>query len=115
MKKSELANLFCEHLARGSLDQYIPELVGAINNRQRAIRDQKTRKALFTLSEPGTKVRITGTIKPKYMIGLEGTVVPRPKAFAGPVRAGTIYVDMGVPIRRYGRILGIPAGCLEEA
>jgi hypothetical protein len=113
MTADDLVSIFCKHLARGSLDEYIPKIIHATNARQVFIRSTKLEQGLAEFGRVGTKVRITTGIKPKYLIGMSGVVVARPSSMAA--RHGTIAVDMGAPIRRYGRILGIPASCLEAA
>jgi hypothetical protein len=62
---------------------------------------------------PGTAVLISGSISPKYLVGVRGKVAERDLA----PRAGCILVsvDAGEYTGRYGRELRVPANCLVRA
>ncbi len=57
----------------GSLDQDLPAIVEAINNRRRLIDTDQTRRALQRL-HTGARVRIDDHVKPRYLQGLTGTI-----------------------------------------
>lgn len=56
--------------------------------------------------EPGTKVKVTSGIKPKYLQGRIGTVVDFPEG-------GLVEVDFLVALRRYGRKIKMPCSVLK--
>lgn len=115
MKQTDLINLVLD----GRLDSILDRLSEAVFARKKMIREQKAIQNRLTMTV-GTRVRITTGLRPKYLVGLLGTVVepwklPRePKKDAIAVHLDT---DPGVPARgrlRYDQTLAIPASCLEE-
>jgi hypothetical protein len=110
----DLVNRILRLVTEGRIDSHLETIALVVRERQRIIRDQRATMNMAELSEPGTKVRITRGVKPQYLAGLEGTVVERPMAFFRN-KPGTIYVDLGRKVRRYGPIVGCPASALEAA
>jgi hypothetical protein len=103
---------FFDRIADGEFDIVIDILAEAVANRRKFVLDQKGLDNKMTFG-PGTKVVICGTIKPKYLIGVTGTVSTRPAR-----RAGDIQVDIDPQYYRrtyrYGISMGVPASCLEQ-
>lgn len=91
----------------GSLDAELAGIAEAIRYRQRYLQDMKAAANKISMT-PGTRVRLI-RIKPKYMIGLVGTVSSR-----APQRRGDIAVDMDEASGRFSRELSVPASCLER-
>ena len=94
----------------GLMDDELELIIQAAVARRRFLQDVKgaENQAAF---KPGTKVRICGNIKPRYLIGARGTVsvdIPR--------RRGDLMVDIDPHYHtgRYSKHLAIPASCLEE-
>lgn len=104
----------------GKADRYLEVWADAIRTRQRILRDQEAARNRAELVA-GTRVRLKG-LNPKYLNGLTGVVAlpdQRP-----PGRAGDIAVELTESSyarmvmkqtgrRRFGRVLSVPAACLE--
>jgi hypothetical protein len=96
-------------IAAGEFDAVLEPLNDLVQARRQMLNEQKkaNNKIEFV---PGTRVRICGNIRPKYLLGITGTVSVRM-----PSRRGDIRVDID-PIYRssMGRYNdSIPANCLE--
>lgn len=115
MTKQEVLVKVLDWVEEGKFDQYLDMISHAVRSRRETIHQQTTRRNMLALSKAGTKVIVVGNIKPQYIRGHEGVVVPRPSAFTKKPKNDVIYVDFGAPIGRYGRIMGVPASCLEAA
>lgn len=106
---SDTTSIFIR-LANGEFDSQLDQLAEAIRQRRKYVGRQKglANQAAFT---PGTAVVITGSISPKYLVGVTGTVSTRPAH-----RAGDIQVDIDEAYRyrtrRFGPSVGVPAQCL---
>jgi hypothetical protein len=97
-------------VADGVHDVNLKALLAAVRarheylNRQRGLRNQ-------VAMTPGTRVRVSGNIRPKYLLGLTGTVSGKPSN-----REGDLHVQLDSHQRtgRYSHSLNVPATCLTE-
>jgi hypothetical protein len=87
----------------GSMDTQLDALAGAITDRRKAV----AKRQLFEL-KPGDRVRVSGGIRPKYMIGAVGTVIR-----IGSARID-VQLDEDIGRFRAGRDIGFPPGTLEK-
>jgi hypothetical protein len=82
-----------------------------LNASVKAARTKQAARTKASLS-PGDRVRITGSISPKYLIGCEGTVASRQARRGGDVQ---VQMDKDFLARRFsGAEVGVPASCLEK-
>lgn len=102
-----------KHLSRGRLDEYLDTIIDTAMARRRYLNEQKAirNKAMMI---PGTRVKISGNIKPKYLWGLTGTVTdaefPRPRSNKDFV---AMRLDRGV-VGRYGPTVFCPPALLSR-
>jgi len=89
------------------LDNILDAIIEAAVARRNYLQDVQGAQNKATMV-PGTRVRICGTIKPKYLLGIPGTVLPRMAN-----RRGDIMVELDYRAGRYSKVLNIPASCLE--
>jgi hypothetical protein len=99
-------------IAAGEADGQLEAVFQAYRARHRYLRQTAaiTNQAELTA---GTRVLISGSIKPKYLAGVRGTVAPSdPMA-----KAGSILVDIDADqyTGRYPKHLRVPANCLVRA
>src|SRR5438270_11692041 len=113
MTTKDFTNLVCDRIFESKRDKHLETIMAACNARRRMVRDQTGQRNMLELNEKGKRVRIKGNIRPKYLLGYEGTVVDRPFHFRES--AGTIYVYLGTKVRRYGPVVGVPASAVEAA
>lgn len=112
MTATQTGSIF-DQMAAGAFDAQLEALAQAIQARRKYLAQQQglANKAEFG---PGTKVAIVGAIRPKYLIGITGTVSTRPAR-----RAGDIQLDVDERWRfqmgRYGMSVGVPGSCLQRA
>lgn len=88
-------------ILNGQEDERLDNIAEAIRQRKRAV--ALSRAATL---KPGDKVRITGGISPKYLIGLVGEV-------AGPPQGDRIPVKLGPEAGRYSGTARTPISCVE--
>lgn len=109
MKASTIAS----HILEGQHDDDLDVIRDAIRSRAEIIRTQDAAKLRAQLRK-GTKVRTTGNLSPKYLLGLTGKV----KAVNG--EKADVTFDEPFMLRRYQHShehyghLGIPLTCLEK-
>jgi len=77
----------------------------AYRSRSTALHAERALEVVQSI-DVGDKVRITGGIKPKYLIGLVGNVVDKESKCA--------RVDFGRPVGKFRSIIGIPYSALEK-
>ena len=119
LTKLDLVGKVVSMIHRGQLDGYLERIMAACNDRRRTVRDELTWRNMEEL-KPGTRVRVTGRIRPQYLLGCSGVVVERPEGFRVVQTDGVIYVDFKRQFGkrrgggyRYGPVIGVPAACLE--
>lgn len=101
------ASTIAKRIGEGVYDDDIEYLNQALRTRNDFIRDQKRLDMRGSLSA-GDTVEITGGIRPRYIVGTQGTVT-----HVGP-KYVTIDVTRG-ETRRYPRKgLKIPLNCIEK-
>lgn len=100
-------------IGSGALDNELDAVISAAVARKRYL---QTRKAVANQLEltPGTKVRITSGIKPKYLIGLSGTVSDHPAKRGGDLMFEFDSDSYPFARHRFGRVVGVPASLLER-
>ncbi len=76
----------------GRLDDDLPALVDAINDRRHRIDSDQTRRALQHLSV-GTPVRLDEHVRPRYLQGCTGTI--------HQIDGVTIVVSLDTPVGRF--------------
>lgn len=98
-------------ISSGRVDEDLDVIFDALKSRMRYVHDKEALDLLRQI-KPGDLVRINRNIKPKYLGGLEGVVASVDRSHN---RRGLpmVAVDMGRPIRRYGRKILVPLGALE--
>lgn len=98
-------------ITEGSYDEYIDLLRECVIARHNYLAEQQGIQNKMTMSS-GSRVRTCGNLRPKYLLGIVGTVSSTP-----PNRRGDIMVDIDPMyyrrLGRYGRKLSVPATCLE--
>ena len=99
-----------KELDSGVYDEVLDDLIDMLVVRRRYVRDQKASENRAAFG-PGTRVRVTEGISPKYMEGMTGTVSSRYAAKAGYVKVIFDY-SRGRFLR--GVEVSMPANCLEE-
>lgn len=104
------ASIF-ERITRGEFDTQLPPLFEALRQRRKYIAAQQGLQNAASML-PGDAVVISGSISPKYLVGVTGKVSTLP-----PPKPGFIQVDID-PGQDTGRFratsLGVPAGCLTK-
>jgi hypothetical protein len=93
----------------GQIDGMVDLLIDAAVSRRNFLKDMKAAANRATMST-GDRVRIGGSISPKYLIGVIGTVSPKPAT-----RRGDIMVTLPYSVGRFHGTIGVPASCLELA
>jgi hypothetical protein len=91
----------------GELDDMVDLLIDAAIARRNFLKDMKAAANRAVMST-GDKVRIGGSISPKYLIGVVGTVSCKPAT-----RRGDIMVEFPYRVGRFYGTVGVPASCLE--
>jgi hypothetical protein len=91
----------------GQIDDMVDLLIDAGIARRDFLRDMKSAANRAVMST-GDKVRIVGSIRPKYLIGVIGTVSGKPAT-----RRGDIMVEFPYRVGRFHGTIGVPASCLE--
>ncbi|MFC5823034.1 hypothetical protein [Nonomuraea insulae] len=61
-------------IVSGDLDEHLPEIARAVNQRQHERKNAQEREAFATF-QVGDRVRVNHSIRPSYMHGMKGTVV----------------------------------------
>jgi hypothetical protein len=61
-------------IADGRLDDHLTALAEAVHARQKLLHTVRSATALATLC-PGDRVRITEAVSPRYLAGIQGTVI----------------------------------------
>jgi hypothetical protein len=92
-------------IADGRLDDHLTALAEAVRARQHLLHTVRSATALATLC-PGDRVRITESVSPRYLAGMQGTVIdvddqtatirlPRPvgRFHSGQVRCPPLAVE----------------------
>lgn len=102
----------------GKLDRIVDALYDACLERRRQLREQRKAMNLAELT-PGTRVRISTSIKPRYLGRLTGEVLsPMPNAqelMRRPVKAGYLPVSLDVGrVRNFGPVVHVSASALER-
>ncbi len=101
-----------DRIARGEFDDQLDELFQALKDRRKFAGQQKAAQNKASMN-PGDKVRVTAGISPQYLIGVTGTVSPKPAR-----RAGDVQVDIDeayrARTRKFGTSVGVPANCLAK-
>ena len=91
----------------GRMDDIVDELIDAAVARRKFKNEMKG--AVNRISMPvGTRVQLAGDLRPKYLLGVPGTVSSRPSK-----RRGDIMVELDYRVGRFSKIIGVPASCLE--
>lgn len=100
-----MADSVFEQLAAGLYDDKLDALAQAVRARRQYV-------SASTLT-PGTKVVVSSGIKPKYLIGVTGTISP-----AQARRSGDLMVNIDeqyhARVARFGTHVGVPASCLSR-
>jgi hypothetical protein len=73
-QRSESQRSLLDAIADGELDDHLTAVADAIHVRQRLLHTVRSATALATLCV-GDSVRINHAVSPRYLIGLEGTVI----------------------------------------
>ncbi len=81
-----------EAISDGHLDDDLPALVDAINDRRRRTDSDQTRQALQGLAV-GTRVRIDEHVRPRYLQGSTGTI--------HQIDGATVVVSLDTPVGRF--------------
>jgi len=63
-----------DEIADGRLDDHLTAVAEAVHARQHLLHTVRSANALATLC-PGDRVRINDAVSPRYLIGMQGTVV----------------------------------------
>jgi hypothetical protein len=92
-------------IADGRLDDHLTALAEAVHARQHLLHTVRSANALATLC-PGDRVRITEAVSPRYLAGMQGTVIdvddqtatirlPRPvgRFHSGQVRCSPLALE----------------------
>lgn len=109
MKPSDIITL----VEDGKLDRILEPLNAACVERLRYLRNARARRNARDFT-PGTKVVVVPGIRPKYLVGAEGTVCRPPSTGVFGAKAGYIWVDFDQRIGRYGPVVRMPANCLKR-
>ncbi|HWG72565.1 MAG TPA: hypothetical protein VG184_00775 [Acidimicrobiales bacterium] len=88
-KRSEIIR---SAISDGHLDDALPALVDAINDRRRRAQRDQTRRALQHLSV-GTRVRLDEPVRPPYLQGCTGTI--------HQIDGSTVVVSLDTPVGRF--------------
>ena len=102
-------------LSTGKYDQQLDALSNAVYARKKELGSIVAAENMASLL-PGDRVRIVGAIKPKYLQGQRAEVLDindLPDGVRLPP-AGSILIDFGRPMRRYGRYCSVPAQLLKR-
>jgi hypothetical protein len=91
----------------GQIDDMVDLLIDAGVARRNFLKEMRSAENRATMST-GDKVRICGSISPKYLLGTVGTVSGKPAT-----RRGDIMVELPYPVGRFRGTVGVPASCLE--
>lgn len=101
-----------DRIARGEFDDQLGQMFDALRSRRKFAGQQKAAANKASMN-PGDAVVVTEGISPKYLIGVRGTVSPRPAR-----RAGDVQVDIDEAYReltrKFGVSVGVPANCLRK-
>ena len=84
-------------IAEGELDDHLGALAGAVDARRRLLHTIDSSHMLATLC-PGDRVRISQRVSPRYLAGLDGTVIEIDD------RAATVRLDFPVGRFESGRV-----------
>lgn len=63
-------------IARGDLDSDLPQLSEALRERRKVVRSQQEAVVAAAL-QPGDRVRFNGVVNPRYLQGVQATVVSK--------------------------------------
>jgi hypothetical protein len=98
-------------ITSGAADDNLTAVFDAYKARSRYLR---TQEAITNQAElaPGTRVRIAGGIRPRYLVGIRGTVSPRDDS----PKPGFLMVDIdeSEDTGRFGHHVRVPANCLAR-
>ncbi len=102
-----------EDITAGKYDKWLSGLLEAASERKRYLQTMKGVENQQKL-KAGTPVRIGPGIKPKYLVGLTGTISDKPAGRKGDLMFE--FDDRSYPYvsYRFQRIVGVPASLLTE-
>lgn len=94
-------------IARGNLDDDLDRIAREVYDRRKIVAGMRARATVRAL-RVGDKVRLVRNIKPRYLVGLTGTVKGKLQTKID------IVIDEGQDTGRFGRTLRTPASCVEK-
>jgi hypothetical protein len=100
-----------QNIDAGKYDDHLQAIIDAAFERRKFLRSVKAEELRRSL-KPGDLVIITMPIKPKYLAGWGGTIIPTPPG--GKERPGYIWVDIEQKVNRYGPRVLVPLTCLKK-
>lgn len=102
-------------IINGEYDDGLDRIVEAVRSRRQELSRKRSQLNALTI-DVGARVRLQG-LSPKYLNGLEGTVVQAPQHRATRSKTKTYlfvkHESLDSRLRRYGNPLAVPAGSVE--
>jgi hypothetical protein len=95
------ADQIIHQIAGGSCDGYLDAIKRAIENRKETIALAKV-----AMMKPNDEVKISGNVRPKYLLGERAKVVA--------VIGDQVKVFMNRQVGKFSQSLTVPASCVEK-
>lgn len=108
----EYVSALMKHVSKGRLDNHLQSIADVTLLRLRHIREETAARNKAEMV-PGTRVQITGNIKPRYLYGLKGTVVDETYPRQTDKVLTSVKLDKG-RVGRYGPIIFVPSALVHK-